>query len=119
MSTETERRAVERAVDRAIEMTFPASDPIAPKNATSTEPPGAPAPATAVSDKPQSNWIDPATMPDGRPPMPAMPHGAVADPQGEAGEARAPLPRSVCPRCKGAGTIGVYECPACQSEATH
>jgi hypothetical protein len=36
------REEREKKVDRAIDMTFPASDPIATGEATSTEPPGRP-----------------------------------------------------------------------------
>jgi hypothetical protein len=41
MST-TRKKKTEKWIDKAVEMTFPASDPVASGQATSTEPPGRP-----------------------------------------------------------------------------
>jgi hypothetical protein len=40
MQQDNDRRRLEKELDEAVRQTFPASDPIAPRHITGTEPPG-------------------------------------------------------------------------------
>ena len=94
------RKNTEVELDRAIEQSFPASDPVAPKHITSTEPPG-----SEINRKPPDitpEAVKAAALPDGRPPVPATPVQKKAGAQ--PGASQVP-----CPHCEGTGYLSVDE----------